>query len=72
MADQRGEGGSGGPRIVGGWNDQRPLDHISRDKMTARIFFDKPGDLDKHLERMVSLREEITHTIYGRWFGNTA
>ncbi|MBB4429226.1 hypothetical protein GGD66_007826 [Bradyrhizobium sp. CIR48] len=28
------------------------LIHTSRDKMTARIFFDKPGDLDEHSERM--------------------
>src|ERR1700730_18485686 len=37
------------------------LIHTSRDKMTAKIFFDKPGDLDKHSERMAKLRQGIQH-----------
>lgn len=45
--------------VAGTTNDR--LIHTSRDKMTARIFFDKPGDLDKHSERMARLRQEITH-----------
>jgi hypothetical protein len=34
--------------------------------------FDKPGDLDKHSERMAKLRQEIAHALYGHYFGNSA
>ncbi|QND71390.1 hypothetical protein [Tardiphaga robiniae] len=55
--------------VAGTTNDR--LIHTPRYKMTAKIFFDKPGDLDKHSDRMARLRQEITHAIHGHWFGNT-
>jgi hypothetical protein len=56
--------------VAGTTNDR--LIHTSRDKMTSKIFFDKPGDLDKHSERMSKLRSEITHAVYGHYYGNSA
>jgi hypothetical protein len=56
--------------VAGTTNDR--LIHTSRDKMTSKIFFDKPGDLDKHSERMSKLGSEITHAVYGHYYGNSA
>jgi hypothetical protein len=56
--------------VAGTTNDR--LIHTPRDKMTAKIFFDKPGDLDKHSERMSKFRNDITHAIYGHYFGNSS